>query len=247
MRLDVHFGYHQVGAADIAGRVVAVIDVLRSSTTIAVALANGAKAIVPFESSEEAVARAKQLERSDVRLAGEQKGLPIAGFDLGNSPGEFTSEAVSGRTVLLSTTNGSGAVLAVQGAREIVVASYVNFAVVAAMLRAATRGGSDIALVCAGQERRFTLEDAGCAGRYVRSIMTQAPDTIVNDAAHACALIDKKYGDSIARLFRDSSHGKALIEAGFKDDLRACAALDASPVVPVCRDRQIVRLGEPER
>lgn len=243
MRLDVFFGYQQLTAADVAGRVVAVVDVLRASSTIAAALANGARAVVPFLTSDDAVAQSKQLGREAVILAGEQKMLPIPGFDMGNSPGEFTAEKVQGKTVLLTTTNGSGAILAAQGARDIVVASYVNFSAVAAMLRAAVRAETDIVILCSGHERRFTLEDAGCAGRYVRAIQKGLNGVATNDGATACALIDRKYGENIARLLQDSNHGQALIGAGFGDDLAFCSALDSFTVVPVYSDRQIVPLG----
>ena len=84
--------------------------------------------------------------------------LKMEGFDLGNSPREHTAELVEGITVLLATTNGTKALLAVQGARDVVVASYVNLTGVSTMLRAALRGGADITLVCAGQDRQFALE-----------------------------------------------------------------------------------------
>ncbi len=243
MRIDVFFGYQQLTPADVTGRVVAVVDVLRASTTIAAALANGARAVVPFLTSDDAVAQSKQLGREAVLLAGEQKMLPIPGFDLGNSPGEFTPERVQGKTILLTTTNGSGAVLAAQGARDIVVASYVNFSAVAAMLRAAVRSETEVVILCSGHERRFTLEDAGCAGRYVRAIQKDLNGVATNDGATACALIDRKYGENIAKLLQDSNHGQALIGAGFGDDVGFCATLDSFSVVPVYHDRQIVPLG----
>ena len=243
MRVDVFFGPGQFAAADVAGRVVAVIDVLRASTTIAVALANGARAVLPFDSADEALTRAKSLERADMRLAGERRMLPIPGFDLGNSPKEFTPEAVEGKTILLATTNGTMALTAVQGARDVVVASYVNFSATLAMLRAAARSGTDLAIICAGRERQFSLEDAACAGRFVREIAKRVPESELNDAARACSMIDRRYGDDLARLFNDSEHGKALVAAGFADDLSLCATLDAYPVVPVYSDRQITRLG----
>ena len=170
MRVDVLFGVQQLTPQDVQGRVVAVIDVLRASTTIAVALANDARAVLPFESSEEMITRSKHLERASFLLAGERRMLKIEGFDLGNSPREHTREAVEGKTVLLTTTNGTKALLAVQGARDVVVASYVNLTAVSAMLRTALRGGHDVTLVCAGQDRQFALEDAACAGRYVHTI-----------------------------------------------------------------------------
>src|SRR3954468_8360691 len=179
-----------------------MIDVLRASTTIAVALANGARTVIPLESSEDVVTRSKQFERAGVLLAGERRMLKMEGFDLGNSPLEHTREAVEGKTVLLTTTNGTRALLAVQGARDVVVASYVNLTAVSAMLRSALRGGADITLLCAGQDRQFALEDAGCAGRYVHTISKRLADVQLNDAALASALIDKKYGENVMRLIK---------------------------------------------
>ncbi len=223
-----------------------MIDVLRASTSIAAALANGARAVVPFDTSAEVVARAKTLSRTDVRLAGEHRMLPIEGFDFGNSPREFTAEAVAGKTVLISTTNGTGALTAVQGARDVVVASYVNFTAVLALMRTALRGGTDVAIICAGRGRQFSLEDAGCAGRYVNQVTRRLTSVELNDAALAASFIDSKYGDNVMRLFLASAHGRALREAGFADDLTVCGTVDAFGVVPVYQERQITKIG-PER
>ena len=115
------------------------------------------------------------------------------------------------------------------------------------MLGTAVRSDTNVSIVCAGDEGHFSLEDAACAGRYVRSLSQRHRSSIVlNDAACACEIIDRKYGDNIAKIFRDSSHGKALAEAGFGEDLAFCAAVDSQPVVPIYQDRQITRLG-PDR
>lgn len=246
MRLDVFFGAHGFSSADVQGRVVVVIDVLRASTTIAVALANGARTVIPFESAEEAITRSKSFERGQFKLAGERKNLMIPGFDLGNSPREYTREAIEGKTILFTTTNGTVALIAAQPAREVLVGAFVNFAAVSAMVRAAARAKSDIAIVAAGSERHFSLEDAVCAGRYVRAIRRGLADIIMNDGAHAALQLEKKYGNDLPRLFEDASHGRALAEAGFAEDLVLCASLDAHPVVPVYQDRQVTKLG-PDR
>jgi 2-phosphosulfolactate phosphatase len=246
VRIDVFFGANQFTTSDVTGRVVAVIDVLRASTTIAVALANGAKAVVPFDSSEDAVTRAKQFERREVKLAGERKMHAIPGFDLGNSPREFTREVVEGKTVLFTTTNGTGTLTAVQGARDVVVASYVNFSAVLAMLRAAARSKTDVSIICAGRDRQFSLEDAACAGRYARYIARRMPEASMNDAALASTMIDRRYGENLTRLFTESNHGRALAEAGYDEDLILCGSVDAYPVIPVYSDRQITKLG-PDR
>lgn len=246
MRLDVFFGAQELTSADVQGRVVVVIDVLRASTTIAIALANGARTVIPFESAEEAITRSKSFERSDYKLAGERRNLIIPGFDLGNSPVEYTREAVDGKTILFTTTNGTGALIAVQAAREVIVGAYVNFTAVSAMARAAARARSDIAIVAAGSERHFSLEDAACAGRYVRAIRRGLADVVLNDGAVAALQLERRHGNDLSRLFAASTHGRALAEAGFADDLVVCGAIDAHPVVPVYQDRHVTKLG-PER
>ncbi len=243
MRLDVFLTAGELAGTDSTGRVVAVIDVLRASTTIVTALANGARAVVPFGDTDELMTRARQFERGDVRLAGERKMLPIDGFDMGNSPAQFTEAAIAGRTVLLTTTNGTRALLAAQGATDVVVAAYVNVSAITAMLRAALRAGTDVVIACAGHEGHYALEDAACAGRFVRSVTRRLSGVAMNDAAHSCALLARNYGDEIGSVFLDSAHGRALSEAGFAGDLALCAAIDAYPIVPVFTERQITRLG----
>jgi 2-phosphosulfolactate phosphatase len=246
MRLDVFFTPTQVKPSDTVGRLVAIVDVLRASTTVATALGNGAKTVIPVEGADEVIVRAREFARSQILLAGEQKMHPITGFDLGNSPQTFTRKAVEGKTILISTTNGTRALLGVQGARDIVIASYVNFTAVLAMMKVAASSNTDIAIVCAGDEGSFTLEDAACAGRYVRAIPKRADSVVVNDAAAASMLIERKYGDNIEKVFKESSHGQALESAGFGDDLAAAAEVDSYAVVPIYQDRQITKLG-PER
>lgn len=246
MRIDVFLTPAQLTPAHAQGRVVAVLDILRASTSIAAALANGARNVIPLESAEEVIKRAKSFDRSEVLLAGERRMLAIEGFDLGNSPGAFRPETVEGKTVLLTTTNGTQAIAAVQGARDVVIASYVNFSPVLALLRTAARAGTDIAIVCAGHERQFSLEDAACAGRFVRHLTKSDNGAELNDAAQAAALIEKRYGDDVERVFSDAEHGRALAEAGFTADLQTCATIDAFPVLPIYHDRQITKIG-PER
>ena len=246
MRVDVIFSPSQVAAGQLAGRVVAVIDVLRASTTIAVALANGARAVVPLESSDEVITRGKAFERSDVLMAGERKMVAVPGFDLGNSPLEFTADVVEGKTVLLTTTNGTRALVAAQSARDVIVASYVNFSPALARLRLALEGGHDIVLLCAGREKQFSLEDAACAGRYARHLTRRGDGGVVNDSAQASILIDRRFGNRIDRVFRDAEHGRALADAGFGLDLHECAKIDSYPILPIYQDRQITKIG-PDR
>jgi 2-phosphosulfolactate phosphatase len=250
VRADAWFGAAEALPSDVAGRVVAVIDVLRASTTIAAALAHGARAVIPCATVDEVSLRAKALDRSDLLLAGERRMRPIPGFALGNSPAEFTEAAVDGTTILLVTTNGTPALVSVHGngAADVVIASYVNLSAVLVLLRTALRGGTDIALLCAGHDGRFALEDALCAGELLRMLADGLPALAHNDAAEACLAIDRRPADPAARLaaLLHSEHGRALADAGFGADVALSATLDAFPVVPIYRDHQIMQLG-PDR
>jgi 2-phosphosulfolactate phosphatase len=196
--------------------------------------------VIPFEETEDAVRTARQFERGEVTLAGERHMVAIPGFDLGNSPLEFTPARVGKQTVMLTTTNGTKALLASGDAKTVLVASYANFSVTLTRLEQALNGGEDIAIVCASREGMPSLEDSACAGRFTHALRAAQPSLQVNDAAQLCELLSAEYGDDVLRLFGASEHGRALHEAGFDDDLHACAAVDLYPVLAEYRDRAIV-------
>lgn len=243
MRLDVFLAPSELSPTALDGRVVAVIDVLRATTTIAAALHSGARTVIPFVETEDAVKTARQYERGEVKLAGERHMVAIPGFDLGNSPLEFTAAAVGQQTVLLTTTNGTRALLAAEDAKGVFVASYANFSITCERLQAALTAGNPVAIVCAASEGAPSLEDSACAGKFVRALRAAFPDLSINDAAQMCELLAAKYGDDLVALFTDAEHGRALHAAGFDDDLHACAAVDLYPVLAEYSERAIVRRG----
>jgi 2-phosphosulfolactate phosphatase len=243
VQIDVYFHGGAAGHTDLASRVVLVIDVLRASTSIAVALGNGARAVVPFDAVDEATTRARSLDRREVLLAGERRMAAIPGFDMGNSPSEFTPEVVAGKTVVMTTSNGTSVLVAAQGAGEILVGAYANYSAVVGRLRAAARAGKSLAIICAGSGGRFALEDSACAGRFVRGVARRGIQPALGDAARAAALIDRRLGSDVEAMLRSCDHGRALAAAGFEEDLVTCAAIDTHAVVPVFQDRQLVRLG----
>jgi 2-phosphosulfolactate phosphatase len=241
VRLDVFLAPSELTPAALDGRIVAVIDVLRATTTIAAALHAGARTVIPFLETEDAVRTAKQYERGEVKLAGERHMVAIPGFDLGNSPLEFTEAAVGQQTVLITTTNGTRALLASEDAKAVYVASYCNLSITLARLQAALDTGHSVSIVCAASEGTPALEDAGCAGRFVRELRAANPALQVNDSAQMCELLAVKYGSDIGALFRAAEHGRALHDGGFTGDLEACAELDRYPVLAEYSERAIVR------
>ena len=244
MKLDVLFAPAGLAPAEVHGRTVFVVDVLRASTTIAAALAAGARAVVPTATVEEAIRLAQTLGPDETVLAGERNRLRVPGFALGNSPAEMTEDAVKGKTVVMTTTNGTEALLAVS-AVPAVVAGIVNFSVVAERARAAFLGGAELLVVCAGQEGRFALDDAYVAGRLIEAAMGgRRHRKGLNDAALAALDLVRRYGHGWRRPLALSQSGRELVAAGFAEDIEVAATQDLFPVIPVLTDRRIVLAPE---
>src|SRR5262249_48692934 len=156
----------------LVGVTVLVIDVLRASTSIITALVNGCDGVIPVADADEARRRAVGLPPGAAVFAGERRGEPLEGFDLGNSPLEFTAERVRGRTLIMTTSNGTRALLAARGAAAVGVAALVNLAAAAAWAAGGRRG---VTLVCAGERGAISIEDHACAGLLVERLHRAEP------------------------------------------------------------------------
>lgn len=224
-------------ASRLAGSSAVVIDVLRASTTICAALKAGAARVVPFANVEDARRFADQLGQTGERplLGGERGGVKIDGFDLGNSPLEYASEAVGGKTVLFTTTNGTRALLAAVGAERIYIGAFANLTAVAERLAA---DPGDVYLICAGTDGQITLEDAVCAGSIARAVRDRAPGFVFgnDEAGIAFALHEVWQGDRRIDALRSGLGGRNLVELGYDADIDFAARTDAAPVVPVFAD-----------
>ncbi len=226
MRIDVLLGEAQIAPADVADRVVVVIDVLRAATTVAAALEAGARGVIPFDTVDETASRAKAYARGEVQLAGERRMVKIDGFDLGNSPAEYTPASVEGRTILYTTTNGTMALAATHGARSCYFAAFVNVAATVAAVRSSTEGGGDVTIICAGHERRVALEDVVCAGRLVRGIASGREGVTRGDGARVAEMAERPFQGGVASVALEAGHAKSLIAAGFGGDVERCLTLD---------------------
>ncbi|OLC05971.1 MAG: hypothetical protein AUH78_08570 [Gemmatimonadetes bacterium 13_1_40CM_4_69_8] len=238
MKIAVLFTPLGLSAPELAGRGVVVIDVLRAATTVITALANGAKAIVPAATSEEAVRLTANLEKDGLLLAGERKCLKIEGFALGNSPREMTPEVVSGKTIFLATTNGTPALVAAQGGDPVMVGGAVNFKALVERARAVFAERGDLVIVCAGREREFALEDAYTAGRLVRALKRGSRKLRLNDAATAAVDLTTHY-DDWADALSHCEAARQLAEVDLGADVAFSAKPDRFTVVPTYADRRI--------
>ncbi len=242
MRLDVFMTPAEAIPAEVAGRTVVVIDVLRASSSIVEAMASGARTIFPVASIEEAIRLANTLGRDGVLLCGERRSLTIEGFDLGNSPGDFTPERVGGKTLVMTTTNGTASMAAAAGAGRVVVGALLNLDAVVEDL---VRTGAEPVFLCSGREGRFGLDDAVTAGRMIVALMEARPDVewTMNDGARAALALGRAFDGDAASLFAETAAGRQVADAGLEADLAFCAQTNLRDVLPVLQDRSITLNG----
>jgi len=246
MTLDVVFTPAGLTASEVQGRTVFVIDILRATTSMCAALHHGAKALIPVASTEEALRLAQTIGSTDVLLAGEKDCARIPGFQLGNSPLEMDETTVRSKTLILTTTNGTKALLACQGAGAVYAACAGNLTVSAEKARETLQRDGDLLIVCAGRGGAFSLDDAYCAGRLtVAALGGPRPRRGINDAAIASLDLVRRYGERWARPLSFSRAGRELIRLGFRADVLDAARLDAYPVLAHFHERRVMPVPVP--
>ena len=216
---------------DLRGCAVIVIDVLRSSSTIITAIMNGAREIIPVLTPAEVGELASKSGRGGALMCGEREGKKIEGFDLGNSPLEYSPDKVSGRIIIFASTNGAPMIVRARNADRIYIGGFNNFSAVLGLILKENR---NIAILCSGQNEKFSIEDFVCAGRFVDALEIKLGERAeLNDGARAAAQLYQQYRGQIGELLRISSHGKYLSSLGFSSDLDYCAKVDTVPIVPM--------------
>jgi 2-phosphosulfolactate phosphatase len=230
--VTVHFLPVALEPASLQGSVAIVLDVLRATTTIVQALASGAANVIATETIDEARERFAALPVGTALLGGERGGVRIEGFFLGNSPLEYTSEVVAGKTICLTTTNGTRALARSRYARHVLVGSFSNLRAVVA---AAANSGLPIHIVCAGTDGHVTAEDVLCAGAIATALENVHPEAIVlDDSARVASAFWKTVlpGPALREAMRASRGGANLVELGYDRDIDRCAEIDRCDLVP---------------
>jgi 2-phosphosulfolactate phosphatase len=215
------------------GGLAVVIDVLRATTAMVHGLASGAKRILPCLEIDEARAVAATFPPGTAVLAGERLGVPIEGFDLGNSPDDFNPGTCRGKTLVMTTTNGTRAILASREAERVLVAAFVNLEATA---RALIADGRPVHLVCAGTDGQISLEDSLLAGAIAEKLQDRGW-TLENDPARIVSVFwfDADYsideGATLAGILADGRGGRRVRELKLAPDIDAAATLDRFDLV----------------
>jgi 2-phosphosulfolactate phosphatase len=230
MRIDVVNVPGELASRDLSGATVVVFDVLRATTTMTTGLAAGANGIWVFPSHELAL-KSAATRGEFVVCAGETRCVMPAGFDIGNSPRQWTRQIVGGREVCLSTTNGTKAIYAARSAKRLFIGAVVNAAAVARALREID---GEVVLVGAGQEGGLSEEDQCGCGAVVDAICEMRSDVEVSKEARLARATYRFHRDDLTAFFRTTEGGRNLIAAGLEADIDACAARSVLDVVGRC-------------
>ncbi|MGE5402036.1 MAG: 2-phosphosulfolactate phosphatase [Ignavibacteriales bacterium] len=244
MKLNVHFSPSQTDELYFSGKTSVVIDVLRATTTIITALSNGAKEVIPVNSVEFAMKVSGNAFGGQTLLGGERNTKKIEGFQLGNSPFEYSREIVAGKSIILFTTNGSKAIVKAKFSENLYICSFLNLHSIAEQLVSLNK---DVEILCAGRSGSFCIEDSICAGKLIGEILKLKEDADLTDSAKASVVLSKSYGKSIPKILSECEHGKLLIENGFEQDINYCAKIGAMEIIPFYSGGTIKTLNLPHK
>lgn len=223
-------------------KIVVVVDVLRVCSTIVTSLSNGAEKIFPTLTVKEAFDKKEQLLKKGlpedkILLGGERKGLKVEGFNMGNSPREYTKENVANKTIIASSTNGTKAMKRSRNAHQVVIGAYLNARAVGKYIE---NQNKDVLFYLSGREEDFSYEDAVGAGMIIEQI------DIVNinksDAASMALDLYRMNRNVLKGMFKKTVHGRFLISLGLEKDLDYCAGANEYHVVPIMDSDGYIRI-----
>lgn len=215
--------------------IVVVIDVFRATSAIVTAFYNGVSKMIPVATVEEAM----EYQRNGYLAAAERNGEMMEGFELGNSPFGYMSNKVKGKTIAISTTNGTQAIEASRHASKILIGSFLNLDVLCEYLASQKK---EVILVCAGWKNKFNLEDTVFAGAVVHKLITESDYSITCDSAIASNHLYNLAKNDLYEFLSNSSHRNRLAKLDLERDIKYCLTPNQCPVIPIMEGKYLVKL-----
>jgi 2-phosphosulfolactate phosphatase len=240
MKVDLIISADDIRDDKIKDKSVVVIDMLRATSVIVTAVKNGCKGVIPVLTVEEALDTVA-LDRKKFILGGERKALKIEGFDCSNSPLEYEDECVKGKTLVMTTSNGTRAIKGSSGARNILIGSMLN---ANALSKKLIELNNDIVFVNAGTYGEFSMDDFICSGYIMECIVNNSREKKIqlSDIASTAHYIYKSNTD-VTSFIKYAKHYRVLIDLGLEEDLEYCCRKDITDIVPEYRNG-IISCGE---
>lgn len=215
--------------------IVVIIDIFRATSAICVAFNNGAEKIIPVATVEEAI----KYKQEGMLAGAERNALKLEGFDFGNSPYDYMGDHVKGKTIALTTTNGTQAIDAARNAYSVVIGSFLNIDVLCQWLINQNR---NILLLCSGWKNKFNLEDALFAGAVTEKISNCSEHYKMGDGCLALKYLYEQAQHEPIKFLVNASHKERLSKLGLKKDIRYCLTPNLAPVIPVLKGKFLVKL-----
>ncbi len=221
--------------------IAVIIDVLRACTSICTALDNGAREVIPALEIEDAIRIAGKLDRDVCLIGGERNCRKPDGFDLGNSPQEYSSDVVAGKSIVMTTTNGMQGLARSRFADLRVLGCFVNLQAVVELIMTEWQTGAkhSVELICAGTDRGFAYEDALCAGAIGASLEQSRSDLQLCDATRATMELYRLHSDHLLSFIKTTEHARRLQAMGLEADVETAFDFNSRPLVPVFANSSI--------
>ena len=217
--------------------IVVIIDVLRATSAICTAFEHGAEKIIPVATIEDAMA----WKEKGYLVGAERDAIPLPGFDFGNSPFSYMGDVVKGKTIVITTTNGTQAIEAARNAYKVVIGSFLNISALCNWLFAEKRS---ILLLCSGWKNKFNLEDALFAGAMTEKLTSLTEDYKLGDACLALKYLYQQARTEPYKFLSGASHKERLARLNLKKDIKYCLTPDQTNVIPVLKDGELIRLEQ---
>ena len=213
--------------------IVVIIDILRASSAICTAFANGAVSIIPVSE----VAEARDYKSKGYLVAAERDGFVLDFADFGNSPFNFTKEKVSGKTIVYSTTNGTGIIKLASSAFMTVIGSFLN---IGALTKWLIKQDKDVLLLCAGWKNRFNIEDTVCAGAIADILMRSDCCTTICDSTFASIDLWSLASHDLTGYIEKAAQRTRLRDKNLDDCIEFCLTPDFTDKIPVMKNGALV-------
>ncbi len=215
--------------------IVVVIDVLRATSAICAAFANGIESIIPVPTVEEAW----EYKQKGYLAGAERKGQIVEGFDFGNSPFSYMKEEFRGKEVVLTTTNGTKSLDVAKDAEIVVVGSFLNLTALSKWLYEQDK---NVLCLCSGWQDKFNLEDTICAGAISDYLISTGYYTAIEDSSIAAKYLFLSAKDNYFGYLKSSSHRRRLKNLHLNEDIKYCLTPDQTDVIPILKDGKLVKL-----
>jgi 2-phosphosulfolactate phosphatase len=215
------------------GSIVVIIDILRATSAICTAFENGAESIIPVAGVEEA----REFKKRGYLVAAERDGYVLDFADFGNSPFNFTHKKVAGKTIVYSTTNGTGIIKMASAAGYIVIGSFLNISALADWIISRE---NNVVLFCAGWKNRFNLEDTICAGAFAERLMNSSLYSTICDSTLAAMDLWSLAKDDLPGYIEKAAQRSRLRDKKLDDCIVFCLTTDFTSKIPVIKNGVLV-------